>query len=60
MVEILLSNLISLSPQVSEEMLHAAFPNGIPGEGGDQSVTVDLTEEEEEEEGVKLEVKQEE
>ena len=40
-------------------MLHAAFPNGIPGEGGDQSVTVDLTEEEEEE-GVKLEVKQEE
>ena len=55
----MLSNLISLSPQVSEEMLHAAFPNGIPGEGGDQSVTVDLTEEEEEE-GVKLEVKQEE
>ena len=38
-------------------MLHAAFPNGISGEGGDQSVTVDLTEEEEE---VKLEVKQEE
>lgn len=44
---------------VSEEMLRTAFPNGIPGEGGDQSVTVDLTEEEEEE-GVKLEVKQEE
>ena len=41
-------------------MLRKAFPNGIPGEGGDQSVTVDLTEEEEEEEGVKLEVKQEE
>ena len=54
----MLSNLISLSPQVSEEMLRTAFPNGIPGEGGDQSVTVDLTEEEEE--GVKLEVKQEE
>ena len=42
-------------------MLRTAFPNGIPGEGGDQSVTVDLTEEEEEEEeGVKQEVKQEE
>ena len=41
-------------------MLHTAFPSGIPGEGGDQSVTVDLTEEDEEEEGVKQEVKQEE
>ena len=40
-------------------MLRTAFPNGIPGEGGDQSVTVDLTEEEEGE-GIKQEVKQEE
>ena len=44
--------------QVSEEMLCAAFPDGIPGEGGEQGVMVDLTEEEEEE--VKEEVKQEE
>ena len=44
--------------QVSEEMLCAAFPDGIPGEGGgDQGVMVDLTEEEED---VKEEVKQEE
>ena len=39
-------------------MLCAAFPDGIPGEGGEQGVMVDLTEEEEEE--VKEEVKQEE
>ena len=43
--------------QVSEEMLCAAFPDGIPGEGDNQGVMVDLTEEEEE---VKEEVKQEE
>ena len=38
-------------------MLCAAFPDGILGEGGEQGVMVDLTEEEEE---VKEEVKQEE
>ena len=37
-------------------MLCAAFPDGILGEGGEQGVMVDLTEEEE----VKEEVKQEE
>ena len=42
---------------MSEEMLCAAFPDGIPGEGGDPGVMVDLTEEEED---VKEEVKQEE
>ena len=40
-------------------MLCAAFPDGIPGEGGDPGIMVDLTEEEEEED-VKEEVKQEE
>ena len=52
---------INLSPsnlhlQVSEEMLHSAFPDGIPGEGVLQGGLVDLTEDEE----VKTEVKKEE
>ena len=43
---------------MSEDMLRAAFPDGIPGEGvGDQGVMVDLTEDDGD---VKEEVKQEE
>ena len=43
---------------MSEEMLRLAFPDGIPGEGGNQGVMVDLTEEDDDD--IKEEVKQEE